>query len=367
MRADAQDGAKIIRADAGVRWHPDGVSASPVPESEAEHDAAALGTRATSETVLITGAKRWIGEALDAWTDDDHGKVAVMAPMAVELLGKATLWRENPVLLVQLNNNHEVSLFLLATQPDLATRGVKTIGLQIVLNRLIRLLGDLPVAKDRQARIVDVRNGAVHVGASGELRNVLLDCLAVIGVLLERLSIERPDFFGAHIGTVDALLDERKSEISRQVAVKMTKARARLTRLEEALGEAAFEKATNELEEQRWTLDADDFATGGAGVEVNCPECGSKARLFGDVDVEAEADFDVEPLGGGEYEAVPVPYWQVRLGPVTFFCMVCNLQLHGTQELAEAGLPSQYFDISSEDLGPDFDLDEHARAMYGDD
>jgi hypothetical protein len=67
--------------------------------------------------VLLTGAKRWIREALDAWTEDDHAKVALMAPMAVELLGKATLWRENPVLLVPLNERHEDSLFLLATRP----------------------------------------------------------------------------------------------------------------------------------------------------------------------------------------------------------------------------------------------------------
>lgn len=46
--------------------------------------------------------------------------------MGVELLGKATLWRENSVLLVQLNDRHEVSLFLLATRPDLATKGATT-------------------------------------------------------------------------------------------------------------------------------------------------------------------------------------------------------------------------------------------------
>lgn len=321
----------------------------------------------TSETALIIGAKRWIREALDAWTEDDQAKVALMAPMAVELLGKATLWRENPVLLVQLNDRHELSLFLLSTRPDLATKGVKTIGLQIVLNRLIKLLGDLPVVKDRREHMVDVRNGAVHIGVGEQSRFVLLDCLTVVGVLLERLGIERKDFYGPHIDTVEALLDERKSEISRQVTVKMAMARARLTRLEEILGEPAFEKATDELEEQRWTLDPDDFVTRGGGVEVACPECGSKARLFGDVDVSGEADYDVEPLGGDQYKTIAAPYWQVRLGPKTFFCMVCNLQLHGTQELAEAGLPARYFDISNEDLGPDFDLGGHIRAMYEDD
>ncbi|MBP2325339.1 hypothetical protein JOF56_005724 [Kibdelosporangium banguiense] len=320
--------------------------------------------KATSEAVLITGAKRWIGEALDAWTEGDQAKVAVMAPMAVELLGKATLWRENPVLLVQLTDQHEASLFLLATQPDLMAKGIKTIGLQVVINRLVKLLGDLPVAKDRQKRIADVRNGAIHVGATGELRYVLLDCLSVLGVLLERLSIERKDFFGLHIYTVDALLDEHRTEISRQVAVKMATARARLTRLEEALGEAAFDMACGELEGQRRTLDPDDFFPSGGVVDCVCPECGSKARLFGDVDVARDSDYEVEALGNGEYDGVVVSYWRASLGPRVFFCMVCNLQLHGTQELAEAALPSRYFEVSSEQLGPDFDIDEHARALY---
>lgn len=341
-----------------------------MPESAAAHDpAAAPDARAVSETVLLARAERWIREALDAWTEDDEARVALMAPIAVELLGKAVLWRENPVLLVPLSDRHETSLFLLATRSDLAIKGVKTIGLQAVISRLIKLLGDLPVVKDRRERMVDVRNGTVHVGASDGSRYVLLDCLAVVGVLLERLGIERKDFFGSHVGTVDALLDERKTEVSRQVAVKMAKARVRLTRLEETLGEAVFRKATDELEEQRWTLDPYDFVTGGGGgVDVDCPECGSKARLFGDLDVRQEVDYDVEPLGGGRYDTIVDPYWQVGLHPETFFCMVCTLQLHGTQELAEAGLPSRYFDVESEDdLGPDFDLGEYVRAMYGDD
>jgi hypothetical protein len=160
--------------------------------------------REVSETGLITGAQRWVCEALDAWSEDDQAKVALMAPMAVELLGKATLWRANPVLLVQLNDRHETSLFLLATRPDLAAKGIKTIGLQSVLGRLIKLLGNLPVAKERRDRLVDVRNGAVHVGSGDESRYVLLDCLAVVGVLLDRLGIERKSFFGSRTDTVAA-------------------------------------------------------------------------------------------------------------------------------------------------------------------
>jgi len=236
------------------------------------------------------------------------------------------------------------------------------------MNRLVKLLGDLPVTKDRRERLVDVRNGAIHIGSGDESRYVLLDCLAVVGVLLERLDVERKDFFGSHIGTVDTLLDQRKTEASRTVEVKMTRARVRLTRLEETLGKAAFKKATDVLEEQRWSLDSNDFVAGGGGSDVGCPECGSKARLFGELEVHEDVDHDVESLGDGRYETVVRPYSWVSFRPETFFCTVCNLQLHGNQELVEAGLPSQSFDVSSgDDFGLDFDPDEYIRAIYWED
>lgn len=61
----------------------------------AEQPVAQPDTRAASEAMLIASAKRWVGEALDARTEDDHAKVGLLAPMAVEHLGKATLWRDN--------------------------------------------------------------------------------------------------------------------------------------------------------------------------------------------------------------------------------------------------------------------------------
>jgi hypothetical protein len=80
-----------------------------------------------------------------------------------------------------------------------------------------------------------------------------------------------------------------------------------------------------------------------------------------------EIDFDVDPLGGGHYDPIPTTYLQPSLGPRSFACMVCNLQLYGSQELAEAGLPSRYFDVTREDLGPNFDLGRHIDAFHGDD
>jgi hypothetical protein len=81
-----------------------------------------------AEVRLISSAARWMNDALNAWAVDDYGKVAVLAPLAVEHLGKAALWRENPVLVIPLSPDAEASLFSLATQPDLASPKLRTVG-----------------------------------------------------------------------------------------------------------------------------------------------------------------------------------------------------------------------------------------------
>ena len=57
------------------------------------------------------------------WTEDDSAKVAGLAPLAVEHLGKAVLWKINPVLVVLLSQDAEQSRMSLATKPDLLTHG----------------------------------------------------------------------------------------------------------------------------------------------------------------------------------------------------------------------------------------------------
>ena len=153
-----------------------------------------------------------------------------------------------------------------------------------------------------------------------------------------------------------SLLDDQKSEISRRVAQQTARAQARLATLEESLGAVAFQTATDELERQRETLDLRDFASADEAVDTRCPVCGSLGRLIGEIDLSPEMDYDVEPLGGGAYEAMPVPYWQILLRPQDFACTVCQIRLHGAQELADIGLPSTALEVSTEDLGPGFDL-----------
>lgn len=314
---------------------------------------------------LIESAARWMADALKAWSEDDYAKVAVLAPLAVEHLGKAVLWEENPALVVPLSSDAEASLFILATQPALGNPKLRTVGLKEVLRRLEQLLGGLPLDAKRRGRMVEVRNGGMHVGTPAQSRHVLQDALAVSAVLLDRLDQDARSFYGDHQASATQLLDAKRSEVGHRVAAKLARARGHLNELEDRLGGEVFDEATATLEKRApEALDPDDFGIDFWGVDARCPECASGGRLFGRVDVEPDVDFDVEPLGGGQYEAVPVGGWVVTLYPQVFACHVCRLVLSGPEELAECGLPSARHDIDAAALGEDFDPDLFASHEY---
>lgn len=314
----------------------------------------------------MRSAAQWMDDALNAWAEDDFGKVAVLAPLAIEHLGKAVLWRQNPVLVVPLTADAENSLFSLATQPDLANPRLRTVGLSILLRRLDQLLGGLPIDQKQRSRMVEIRNGAMHVGSPAQSRHVLVDCLAVCNLLLERLDKDFRSFYGDHYHNVRALLDEKRTEVGHRVTAKRARARRRLGELEERLGDEVFQETTDRLEERAAdVLRPDDFGSGLDAKDAECPECGSKGRLFGYADVSADVDFEVESIGNGEYESYPVAGWLVTFAPQTFACNVCRLTLHGPQELSEAELPSSRHEVDPRDLGEDFDPECFADSHYG--
>jgi hypothetical protein len=189
-------------------------------------------------------------DALSAWAGDDFVRVAVLAPLAVEHLGKAVLWRKNRALLVPLTPDAEQSLMSLAIKPEVASPKLRTIGLSAVLRRAEHMLGGLPIDAKRRSRMVEIRNGAVHVGASAQSRHVLLDALAVCKALLDRLEKDPRTFFGVHTDVAFSLISEKRSEVGHRVAAKLARAGGQLRDLEERLGRDIFKEVTDRLAAQ---------------------------------------------------------------------------------------------------------------------
>ncbi|MFB7837772.1 hypothetical protein ACWIGW_44025 [Nocardia brasiliensis] len=309
---------------------------------------------------MIESAGSWMSDAMNAWSDDDFAKVAVLAPLAVEHLGKAVLWQKNPVLVVPLTADAEASLVKLATTPSISDPKLRTVGLKLLLTRLEAVVGTLPLPASRRTRMVEIRNGAMHVGASAETsRHILIDALTVCNLLLNHLKHDPDIFYGDHNFNVKELIAQGRSEVQHRVAAKFAHARRHLTLLEERLGETVFQIATEQLEDEMTYADN----KGEWGVPWACPECGSHGRLTGSIDLSEEDDpfFDPEDPHNSPYTGV----WEVTLHPDGFSCNVCRLSLGGRDELAAGRLPSSTIGVDPDDLGPDFNPEREAQRLYG--
>lgn len=178
--------------------------------------------------------------------------------MAVELLGKAALWHINPALLVPLEPKQEAALAVLATDPNLDSPSLRTIGLRVMLGRLTRVLGDLPVPGRRQDRLVDCRNGSLHVGTlpnSGEhravvmARQVLTDSLALCSFFLSHVAVTATDFYGDRSALANGLLEEQRSDLEHRVARRLAQAQDTVEHWREHLGDdEVWSRSAGELE-----------------------------------------------------------------------------------------------------------------------
>lgn len=331
-------------------------------EDSAPMNSRPWGSVAVDENVgaLVASASRWMGKALAGWVDDDPETVGLLAPISVEHLGKAVLWSRNPALLVPLSNSAEQSLLILTSRPNIANPKLRTIGLGILLDRLERILGSSPLATDEKKRLIDTRNGSVHVGTKGHSSHVLRDALRLCSVLLEDIGTDPGTFFGDQHSTVVGILDAQRTAVEERVLAKRTRARNRIADLEAQLGSAAFAEAEALLEAE--ARDAFDFMMLDASIDHPCPICTRSGRLGGFLDVESDVDWDVEKIGE-TYESYPVGFWRLIFTPISFGCNVCKLNIERYDELAAAKLPAEAYEIGAADLDGDFELDEYARSF----
>lgn len=332
---------------------------SRVPEEGARGAVAAATVPDPEVDALVASASRWMGRALTGWADDDPETVGLLAPIAVEHLGKAALWARNPALLVPLANNAESSLHILAGSPSITHPKLRTIGLAVLLDRLERCMDAFPLSNQEKKFLADTRNGAVHVAAKAQSTQIICEALRMCAALVEDLGLEPHSFFGDQHDNVLGILDEQQSEIAARVLVKKARAQKRMAELEDKLDGAVFAELTARLEAT--AREAFDSWITEADIDHPCPVCGSQGRLGGFLDVVGDVDWDVEKVGD-TYESYPVGFWELHFTPMGFGCNVCRLELDRHDELASAGLPSRVYALDRNALDDDFDIDDYAHT-----
>ena len=312
--------------------------------------------RAKWNEPLVRSARKWIAEALAGWANSDYAKVVMLAPVAVEHLGKAALWHRNPVLLAPLEKVHLDTFVRLATEPNLGDSTLRTIGLTDVLSRLTAVYGTaLPISTPRKIRLIESRGGAMHLGqhAPETARYVLTDALTLFQWLAGLMEINPDVLFGIHSSVAKNLLDERRSEKQPEVDQRIASAKDRFRKLADSVGDLLHDIIVQK-EELTSSVLPRLIKTVSISSKHRCPACHQQGAMLGELETDPFVDVDSGPDGdvyGVDYE--------FYLIPDAFYCNVCNLMLNDPEELQFAALPHEKYLLPPDEVTDE--LIEYAR------
>ena len=182
-----------------------------------------------------------------------------LAPIAVEHLGKAALWKRHPTLLTPLDRSQEASLVALALNGGVMESGrLRTIGLADVISRLSRVYPDIPVGKDDIRALIDARNGALHLGEIPwqEAQETLSTALTLLSWMLPRTETSEVNFYRDLHGVAQDVLDKQATEIEKSVKAKIHLAKERFESFRDDLNDDLRDGVMRQIEEHAYEQSA---------------------------------------------------------------------------------------------------------------
>jgi hypothetical protein len=296
---------------------------------------------------LQTASRRAAQAALLEFGDDASLVFAARdAGAAVELLAKAYLADQHPVLLVDRTADLDTLLHLagLSKHARAPFHALKSIGAHEACVRVARLLPDFNYVDKEDQRIFHARNAAVHLGIVGEgaVREALLTMVRLMEPLLVGLDINRGYFYGEFVNSADSLLDESLNELQQRVAIKIQAAK---TRLAERLA-LVFPGDRPKIVA---ALAGVQLYQGDVMREINCPACEAIGWLSCTVEDGGEPVLEYEQVAEDDFRItgyVPQVAW-----PDGFYCSACGLDLVG-HELEVVDMSDLEVEVDARDYEP---------------
>ncbi|HYF79331.1 MAG TPA: hypothetical protein VD973_19565 [Symbiobacteriaceae bacterium] len=290
---------------------------------------------------LIDSSSEAARRSLSHQVKEDWDQFLIQGSMAIELLGKATLVRIHPSLIVDKDFD---SLLVVSGGLKYSKRkdpwSIKTVGAVELLTRCAQVIPDLKSVEGKLRVLADLRNSVVHIGAPPpkEMGEILDAFLRGAVIHLEWLVSDQKAYFGEYYDYVQKRLDARLADVNKLVAGKIASAKS------------VFDEKYGSLESHVWhgieavvskSLNPIRYEQ----IVATCPACGCDGLLSGTCQLEWD-QFDEDDPGD----------MSLRLNAKDFNCPFCNLHLDGVDELKAAGLRAT-MTLEPEDLY-DFMIDD---------
>ena len=273
---------------------------------------------------LIASAAKYAQGTIDAYCASQNDRVFFMAGVSLEHLLKACLANRHPALILDLKPKDSwSSLHSILTNQQSQAKKLRTISLFEALERVNSLISSNAHLPDLLS-LIDLRNGAVHLGVSQPVEErILIAFLRQVYVCLNDLEIMDVEFWKSHLTIVQALLSEESNRVKREVMRKKSQSQLR------------FDQKT-----EGWTSEMKELASRNLmhplfGMEpYKCVVCNSNGQAYGDHDIQYNAETD------DSGELVINDVW-VQFRPEFFKCGSCGLHLDSVEELLEAGFSDE--------------------------
>ncbi|MGI5485085.1 hypothetical protein [Streptomyces lavendofoliae] len=262
---------------------------------------------------FLEGAKKAAHSAMTDHGRQEYDEFALRAGVAIERLAKAVLVSKNPIYIAEMRGSAEM-LFHLGGHRTASK--VRTIGAAEAISRL-RMLDILPA--DRQLDLlIEIRNGVAHASTGDQAKALLPTLAQTVEALMRDIGGPLNAFWGRWTSTARMVVDDRRSQVDRDVQVRIRQARHNFDDRFEGLPEGAKERAIGAAKSRGGPV---KIMSGGDVVMISggaeCPACGGPAELTF-VPVSSTAGASIVNTDG-------------------LVCPLCGLELIGMEEITASG------------------------------
>lgn len=172
---------------------------------------------------FFEGAKKAAHRAMEDHGRRQYDEFALHGGVAVERLAKAVLVSKHPTYLLETRNASSDMLLYLGGHLELDSKKVRTVGALDAIKR-VRRLGVLTMDQDLD-QLIELRNGTAHSAVGDEAKALLPSLAQNIEKMLQHLEEPVDTFWDRWTSAVNAAVDNQRSEIERDVQLRIRQAR----------------------------------------------------------------------------------------------------------------------------------------------
>ncbi|MEU6159054.1 hypothetical protein [Streptomyces sp. NPDC047130] len=270
---------------------------------------------------FLTRAQKAAHRAMEDHGRGEYDEFALHAGVAVEQLAKAVLVSKNPVYLLDLNKGNPDLLLYFGGHLEMDVEKVRTVGAADAIKRL-RKLGTLPPGP-RLDKLIDLRNGTAHAGGGDGAKTLLPAFAESTALLLMEIAVPVAGFWGRWSSMVNFAVDKQRTEVERDVQIRIRQARHLFEDRFSGLPRDVKERALNNPSPNATPTGIDRFGSPVDGTTYRllattlCPACGGEATVA------------LQPTEREKGTTVSME---------SFHCVLCSLSLEGSAEVEAANV-----------------------------